>query len=165
MPSDTIGVVYSYVDVWKTTPRHVSRYVFKRTYLDLHEVDISTGNTHLKASHYSHNLYLYYLCPMVQKRFPWWRHQMETFSVLLALCAGNLPVTDEFPAKRPVTQSFDIFFDLRLNKWWSKQSLGWWFETPSRSLWRHCNIVVILARYMQVGASFVTKWNLKSEFS
>ena len=46
----------------------------------------------------------------------WWRHQMETFSVLLALCAGNSPVTGEFPAQRPVTRSFGVFFDLRLNK-------------------------------------------------
>ena len=43
-----------------------------------------------------------------------WRHQMETFSALLAICAGNLPVTGEFPSQRPVTQSFDVFFDLRL---------------------------------------------------
>ena len=47
---------------------------------------------------------------------PWWRHQMETFSALLALCAGNSPVTGEFPAQRPVTRTFDIFFDLRLSK-------------------------------------------------
>ena len=53
---------------------------------------------------------------------PWWRHQMETFSALLALCAGNSPVTGEFPAQRRVTRSFDVFFDLRLNKWLSKQS-------------------------------------------
>ena len=49
-----------------------------------------------------------------------WRHQMETFSALLALCAGNSPVTGEFPAQRPVTRSFDILFDLRLNKRLSK---------------------------------------------
>ena len=36
---------------------------------------------------------------------------METFSALLALCAGNSPVNVEFPAQRPVTQSFDVFFD------------------------------------------------------
>ena len=47
---------------------------------------------------------------------------METFSTLLALCAGNSPVTGEFPAQRPVTQSFGVFFDLRLNKRLSKQS-------------------------------------------
>ena len=60
---------------------------------------------------------------------------METFSALLAICAGNSPVTGEFPAQRPVTRSFDVFFDL--NKRLSKHSWGWWFETP---LWRHCNV-------------------------
>ena len=55
----------------------------------------------------------------------WCRHQMETFSALLAICAGNSPVTSEFPAQRPVTWSFDVFFDLHLNKWLSKQSWGW----------------------------------------
>ena len=66
---------------------------------------------------------------------------METFSALLAICAGNSPVPGEFPAQRPVTRSFDIFFDLRLNNRLSKQSWGWWFEKLSRPLWRHCNAV------------------------
>ena len=70
---------------------------------------------------------------------PWWRHQMETFSALLAICAGNSPVPGEFPAKRPVTRSFDVFFDLHPNKRLSKQSWGWWFETPPCPLWRHSN--------------------------
>ena len=52
----------------------------------------------------------------------WWHHQMETFSALLALCAGNSPVTGEFSSQRPVTRSFDVFFDLRLNNRLSKQS-------------------------------------------
>ena len=69
----------------------------------------------------------------------WGRHQIEASSALLAFCAGNSPVTGEFPAQSPVTRSFDVFFDLRLNKRLSKQPRGWWFETPSGSLWRHCN--------------------------
>ena len=69
----------------------------------------------------------------------WWRHQMETFSALLTLCAGNSPVPGEFPAQRQVARSVDVFFDLRLNKRLSKQSWGWWSETPSSSLWRHRN--------------------------
>ena len=73
---------------------------------------------------------------------PWWRHKMETFSALLAICAGNSPVTGEFPAQRPVTRSFDVFFDLCPNKRLSKQSWGWWFETPSGSLWLHSNAFV-----------------------
>ena len=56
---------------------------------------------------------------------------------------GNIfPVTGhlcgEFTAQRPVTRTFHVFFDLRLNKPLSKQSWGWWFETLSRPLWRHC---------------------------
>ena len=72
-------------------------------------------------------------------KFTWWRHQMETFSALLVICAGNSHVTGEFPAQRPVTRSFDVFFDPRLNKRLNKYSWGWWFETPSRPLWRQCN--------------------------
>ena len=64
----------------------------------------------------------------------WWRHQMETFSALLAPCAGNSP-----GHKGPVTRSFVIFFDLGLNKRLSKQSSRRWFGTPMRSLWRHSN--------------------------
>ena len=75
-----------------------------------------------------------------EKYIPWWRHQMETFSALLALCAGNSPVTGKFHAQRPVRRSFDVFFDLRLNKRLSKQSWGWRFETPSIPLWRYCHM-------------------------
>ena len=72
--------------------------------------------------------------------FSRWRHQMESFSALLAICAGNSPVTCDFPSQRPVTRSLDVFFDLRLNERLSKQSWGCWFETLSRPLWRHCNV-------------------------
>ena len=47
-----------------------------------------------------------------------WRHQMETFSALLAICAGNSPVPGEFPTQRPVTRNCDVFFDLRPNNGW-----------------------------------------------
>ena len=66
----------------------------------------------------------------------WWRHKMEAFHALLAICAGNSPVPGD---QRPVTRRFDVFFDLRLNKRLSKQSWGWWFETPSRPVWHHCS--------------------------
>ena len=49
---------------------------------------------------------------------------METFSALLTICVGNSPVTGEFPAQRPVTRGFDVFFDLRLKKRLSKPSWG-----------------------------------------
>ena len=47
-----------------------------------------------------------------------WRHQMETFSALLAICAGDSLVPSEFSAQRPVTRSFDVFFDLRTDNGW-----------------------------------------------
>ena len=72
-----------------------------------------------------------------------WLHMMtssngNTFRVTGPLC-GEFIGPGEFPAQRPVTRSFAVFFGLHLNKRLSKQSWGWWFETMSRSLWRHCN--------------------------
>ena len=60
------------------------------------------------------------------------------FRVTVHLC-GEFTGPGEFPTQRPVTRSFDVFFDLSLNKRLSKQSRGWWFQTQSRPLWRHCN--------------------------
>ena len=90
------------------------------------------GNAHVIINHHQ------WVCK--KHTHPWWRHHMETFFALLALCAGNSPVTSEFPTQRPVTRSFVVSFDLRLNKRLSKQSWGWWFETPTCSLWRHRNV-------------------------
>ena len=59
----------------------------------------------------------------------WWRHQMETFSALLAICVRNSPVIGEFPSQMPVTRSFDVFLDLRQNKRFRKQWWGCWFES------------------------------------
>ena len=72
------------------------------------------------------------------------------------LC-GEFTAPGEFPSQRPVTRSFDNFFDLRLNKRLSKQSWDWWFEMPLRQLWRHCNgeivfSVVLADRIIPVGA-------------
>ena len=71
---------------------------------------LSSG--HLRSCHSNKSIYK-----------SWWRHQMETFSALLVLCAGNSLVTGEFPSQRP--RSFDVFFHLCLNKRLSKQSRGW----------------------------------------
>ena len=60
-------------------------------------------------------------------------------SALLAICAGNSPVPGEFPAQMPVTRSFDVFFNLRLNKRLRKQWWGWWFETYRA----HYDVIVI----------------------
>ena len=64
------------------------------------------------------------------------------FRVTGPLC-GEFTGPGEFLTQRPVTQSFDVFFDRRLNIRLSKQPWGWWFETPPWSLWRHCNVMLI----------------------
>ena len=61
---------------------------------------------------------------------------LETFSAVLALCAGNSPVTGEGQWRGALM----FCFICALNKRLSKHSWGWWFETPSRSLWRICNV-------------------------
>ena len=81
----------------------------------------------------------------------WWCHQMGTFSMLLAICEGNPLVTGGFPSQRPEMQSFDIFFDLCLNKRLTKQSRCWWLEMPSCSLWCYCNVCSCM---------FINKWIL-----
>ena len=93
------------------------------TYLEWNECSKS-----ILASWYSHKM-------------SWWRQQMETFSALLAICAGNSPVPSEFLTQRPVTRSFGVCFDLLLNNRLSKQSWSWWFETLSCPLWRQCNVL------------------------
>ena len=69
----------------------------------------------------------------------WWRHKMETLSAVLALCEGDPLATDGFPSQRPLTQSFDVFFDMHLNKRLSKQSIC----GDLRRHDVHCNVTVM----------------------
>ena len=71
---------------------------------------------------------------------------METFSVFLALCEGNSPVAGGFPLHKGQWRGVLMFFYLRLKKRMSKQSRRRLFETPSLSLWRHCNAVEQLVK-------------------
>ena len=81
--------------------------------------------------------------------FTWWRHQMETFSALLALCEGNSPGTGEFPSQRPVTRRFDVFFALCLNKRLSKQSRRRWLR-------RHCSQYDVTVMYAAISVGMVS---------
>ena len=81
-----------------------------------------------------------------------------TFSALLAICARNSPVPGEFPTQGPVTRSFDVFFNLRLNKRLSKQSRVWWFETLSCPLWLHRNAKGTCS---MAGRTFTLIWRAK----
>ena len=67
----------------------------------------------------------------------WWCHSSlcmmtssngNNFRVTGPLC-GEFTGPGEFPTQRPVTRSFDVFFDLRLNKRLSKQPWGWWIAS------------------------------------
>ena len=94
---------------------------------DATSIDVTLRNINNYDNWYWHNNKLIWHWPNImnknnkirhmqyQTMSTWWRHQMETFSALLALCAGNSPATGEFPPQRPVTRSFDVFLDLRLN--------------------------------------------------
>ena len=68
------------------------------------------------------------------KRSLWIDHN-DTISASLAFGSGNPQVTGEFPKHMPVTRSVDV---LPLSKQWRR----WWFERPSRSFWRHCNVLI-----------------------
>ena len=103
---------------------------------------------HLTVWHY---IALELHCVLAAGKLSLRRHQMEKFSALLALCDGNPTVTGGFPSQMTVTRGFDVFLDLCLGNrsllklsqqtlHQRKQSRRRWFETPSRSLWRHCNV-------------------------
>ena len=82
----------------------------------------------------------------------WWRQQMETFSALLALCAGNSPFTGEFPVQRPMKRSFDISFDPRLNKQLSKQPWGGDFRRHGA----HCDVTVMV--FLNANTMIYIRW-------
>ena len=89
------------------------------------------------------------------------------FPVTGHLCGeftGEFPRTDEYPTQRPVTLSFDVFFDLHLNKRLSKQSWGWWFDMQSCPLWRRRNaftsvlfVDVISSWYLWVALHYIVR--------
>ena len=113
--------------------QHISTYIHSRLLQErLISIDVNIGGVDRPPN-------ITYVSRQLPAVIPWWRHQMETFSTLLAFCAGNSPVIGEFHTQRPVTRGFGVFFDRHLNKQLSKQPWDWWFETPSCSLWRHCN--------------------------
>ena len=108
----------------------------------------ANNKENIKAPHY---LWLWPVVsqrPVLRKTLHFMKssfHSTVIATGMMTLSNGNIfrvtgHLCGEFPAQRPVTQSFDVvFFYLRLNKRLSKQSLDWWFETLSHPLWRHCN--------------------------
>ena len=68
-----------------------------------------------------------------------WSCMIDSF-VCITLAISIFHFHFHFHFQRPVTRSFDVFFDLRPNKRLSKQSWGWRFEKLSLQLWRHSNV-------------------------
>ena len=81
----------------------------------------------------------------------WWRHEMETFSTLLAFMwrIHRSPVNSCTKASDVELRYFLWFANKRL----SKQSWSWWFETPPRPLWRHMK---------SGGTSSVNNWQCRA---
>ena len=96
-----------------------------------HQNHAGTGECHVSSLNCMHKLFVKYIYMMTSSNW-------NIFRVTGPLC-GEITGPGEVPAQRPVTRSFDVFFDLRLNKRLRIQPWGWWFETPSWSLWRHRN--------------------------
>ena len=64
----------------------------------------------------------------------WWHHDVILSLIGKARFIVALGGSNQFKLRG------DVFFDLGPDKRLSKQSWGWWFETPSHSLWRHRNV-------------------------
>ena len=112
-------------------------------------------NCTLMASPHQHVNYMVIIIVIIKSPSKWNREKLmggglcgcimapsneNIFRVTGPLC-GEFTGPGEFPAQRPVTRSCDVFFDLRPNKRLNKQPWGWWFKTPSWSLWRQWNVV------------------------
>ena len=81
----------------------------------------------------------------------WWRHQMETFSAVLVICAGNSPVTDEFPTQRPVTRSFDVSL---ICAWMN----GWANNRETGDLTRHRAHYDVTVMFTPHGLHVIWRW-------
>ena len=83
---------------------------------------------------------------------------METFSALLALGAGNSPVTGEFPTQRPVTRSFDVFFLICvwINSWINTREAG-----DLRRYRAHYDVIVMPCDYDEVCWNWLADVNYK----
>ena len=111
----------------------------------------------------------------------WLRFEAKRYSDVCGSCNDDVikwknfrvtgPLCGEFtgrrwiPRQRPVTRSFDVFFDLRLNKQLGKQSWGWWFETPSGPLWRHRNGPQDVMSYVHVHVLLVDVTDVLSRWT
>ena len=94
----------------------------------------------------------------------WWRHQMGTFSTLLAFARGihRSPVNSPHKGQWRGASMFSLI--CALNKQLSKQYWGWWFEMPLRPLWRRCNgglkkTVVLSTSHLRLSGWQLMSWH------
>ena len=127
----TERIVFFIVEAYNTS----YEVLIKNTFQHQKKIDIDFKGTWLYTWH------THYMCQIhwSGNNYMMTSSNGSIFCVTGPLC-GEFTGPGEFPTQRPVTRSFDVFFDLRLNKRLSKQPWGWWFETPPWSLWRHCNV-------------------------
>ena len=116
---------------------HIQFACMSLTYWYPKEMTVFFFKTHLwnNLSNFSEIYFLEFNWQYVSLGLSWLRYQMETFSALLALCEGHPSVTGAFPSQKPVT----LWCFLWSGSEQAKQSRRWLFETPSCSLWLHCN--------------------------
>ena len=87
--------------------------------------------------------------------------KMSYEDIMMTSSNGNIfrvtdPLCGEFTGHRwiPLTKASDAklwwFHTSALNKQLSKQSRHRWVETPSRSLWRHCNVMTTVWGWREV---------------
>ena len=91
----------------------------------------------------------------------WWRHQMGTFSALLAFCEGNPPVTGGFPSQRPMTRSFDV---LMICTWTN----GWANKRDAGDLRRHYDVIIIISTSRANQSALLVMWlpiNLEQKYT
>ena len=101
-------------------------------------------------------LIIFKLISRIEILSTWWRHQMDTFPCYWPFVRGIQRSPVNSPHEGQWCGAFAVFFDLHLNKRLSKQSRRWWFETPSRPLWRHCNDSI--CNYHQMKATRSDWW-------
>ena len=86
------------------------------------------------------------------------------FRVTSHLC-GEFTVPRWIPRTKASDAELWYFFDLRPSKCLSKQSWGWWFETPSCPLWRQCNVMFSLPTPANDGLPHHTKFRTHAGIS
>ena len=134
-----ISLICAWINGWAHN-REAGDLRHHRIHYDIIVVQIVDVCLHSKCREVLRGLTDFEYCRLVASiHYSYWRHQMETFSSLLAICAGIRRSPVNSPHKGQWRRALMFFFDLSLNKRLSKQSWGWWFETPPRPLWRHCD--------------------------